>query len=142
MATQKPLPALGHVVCCISQNQKQLGTTKVLFIAADDACACLLSCPEVCTESVSPFRRSCTQHQSQVANMKPGRSVGLSLERFAHAKTSTYDKKHRKEKEFALNAKKVNKYRKLKQRLAQSGRLQPNLPSLDEVCMPLFSSNQ
>jgi hypothetical protein len=55
------------------------------------------------------------------------------LERFAHAKTSTYDKKKKKEKEFALNAKKVNKYRKLKQRLAQIGRLQANLPIPDEV---------
>lgn len=72
--------------------------------------------------------------------MKPGQqgkggAAGLTaLERFAHAKTSTYDKQRRKEKEFALNAKKVNKYRKLKQRLASAGRLQPNIPAVEDVC--------
>ncbi len=38
----------------------------------------------------------------------------LSLERFASAKRSGYDKQRRVQREFALNAKKVNKYRKLK----------------------------
>lgn len=70
-------------------------------------------------------------------NLQKGRqrgAAGLSaLERFATAKTSTYDKQRRKEKEFALNAKKVNKYRKLKQRLANAGRLQPNIPAIEEV---------
>ena len=75
------------------------------------------------------------------APMKPGQkdrqrgAAGFSaLERFANAKTSTYDKQRRKEKEFALNAKKVNKYRKLKQRLTDAGRLQPNIPATEEVC--------
>ena len=84
---------------------------------------------------------ACHQYQTvnQVA-MKPGQKgkdgfAGLTaLECFAHAKTSTYDKQRRKEKEFALNAKKVNKYRKLKQRLASAGRLQPNIPAVEEVC--------
>ena len=53
---------------------------------------------------------------------KPG---GLSLERFAKAKQSGYDKKAKKAKELALNAKKVNKYRKLKQKLAAKGMLSP-----------------
>ncbi|KAK9906685.1 hypothetical protein WJX75_006136 [Coccomyxa subellipsoidea] len=56
---------------------------------------------------------------------KPKLRQGLSLERFAHAKTASYDKQKAKEKAFALNAKKVNKYRKLKQRLAKEGRLVP-----------------
>ena len=53
---------------------------------------------------------------------KPG---GLSLERFAKAKQSGYDKKAKKAKELALNAKKVNKYRRLKQKLAAKGSLAP-----------------
>lgn len=61
--------------------------------------------------------------------MKPASSKhkakGLSLERFAGAKQSSYDKKAKKAKELALNAKKVNKYRKLKQRLASKGILGP-----------------
>lgn len=63
----------------------------------------------------------------------PGQQKGLSLERFARAKTSTYDQKHKKEKEFALNAKKVNKYRKLKQRLMKTGKLQPRIQLPEEV---------
>ncbi len=58
---------------------------------------------------------------------------GLSLERFAHAKTTSYDKKKAKEKEFALNAKKVNKYRKLKQRLAKEGKLVPLAGPITQV---------
>lgn len=53
------------------------------------------------------------------------KSGGLSLERFAKAKQSSYDKKAKKAKELALNAKKVNKYRKLKQKLAAKGLLAP-----------------
>ncbi|CAL8462482.1 g2015 [Coccomyxa elongata] len=64
---------------------------------------------------------------------KPAPRHGLSLERFAHAKTSSYDKKKAKEKEFALNAKKVNKYRKLKQRLAKAGKLRPLTNTLEQV---------
>ncbi len=59
--------------------------------------------------------------------MKPSfnkhKAKGLSLERFAGAKQSSYDKKAKKAKELALNAKKINKYRKLKQRLASKGLL-------------------
>uniref|UniRef100_A0A7S1SV61 rRNA-processing protein FYV7 n=1 Tax=Tetraselmis chuii TaxID=63592 RepID=A0A7S1SV61_9CHLO len=39
--------------------------------------------------------------------------AGLGLDRFASAKKSTYDKRAVKAKQTALNAKKVNKYRKL-----------------------------
>ena len=49
---------------------------------------------------------------------------GLSLERFAGAKRSGYSKQQRVQREFALNAKKVNRYRKLKQRLLREGVLQ------------------
>lgn len=48
---------------------------------------------------------------------------GLTLERFAAAKSSGYNKREKKEKQFALDAKQVNKYRKLKQKLQQQGML-------------------
>ena len=55
-------------------------------------------------------------------------SKGLSLERFAGAKRSSYSKQHRVQRELALNAKKVNSYRKLKQRLLREGKLlQPSV---------------
>jgi hypothetical protein len=50
---------------------------------------------------------------------------GLSLNKFAKAKQSTYDLKAKKEKQLALNAKQVNKYRKLQKRL--QGKLEPPL---------------
>jgi hypothetical protein len=43
--------------------------------------------------------------------------AGLSVEKFANAKGTRFDKQHEKERQFALNAKRVNKYRKLKTRL-------------------------
>ena len=48
---------------------------------------------------------------------------GLTLERFAAAKASGYNKRDKKEKQFALDARKVNKYRKLKQKLQHQGLL-------------------
>lgn len=51
------------------------------------------------------------------------RFVGLSLEKFAAAKNSTYDKQRRKEREDNLRAGKINKYRKLKAKLQRSGEL-------------------
>ena len=48
---------------------------------------------------------------------------GLTLERFAAAKSSSYSKQEKKEKQFALDARQVNKYRKLKQKLQQQGLL-------------------
>lgn len=65
------------------------------------------------------------QHQDDRAP-RGQQSRGLqALDRFARAKQSTYDPKQRKEKERALNAKTVNKYRKLQKRLQaqQVGRL-------------------
>lgn len=47
------------------------------------------------------------------------RPQSLGLAKFADAKTSTYDKQARKQKERALNSKVVNKYRKLRARLEQ-----------------------
>lgn len=58
---------------------------------------------------------------------------GLSLERFAKAKQSGYDKKAKKAKELALNAKKINKYRKLKQKLAATGLLTPRFTYEQQV---------
>ena len=43
--------------------------------------------------------------------------AGVSIEKFARARVSSYDPKAAREKERALNAKVVNKYKKLKQRL-------------------------
>ena len=47
------------------------------------------------------------------------RPQSLGLAKFADAKTSTYDKQARRQKEQALNSKVVNKYRKLRARLEQ-----------------------
>lgn len=71
---------------------------------------------------------------SQVAKHPKGKSSnkhprGLTLERFAAAKSSGYNKRDKKEKQFALDAKKVNKYRKLKSKLQQKGML----PSVSQV---------
>lgn len=65
---------------------------------------------------------------SQIAKHSKGKSSnrhprGLTLERFAAAKSSGYNKRDKKEKQFALDAKKVNKYRKLKSKLQQKGML-------------------
>ncbi len=50
------------------------------------------------------------------------RKVGiLSLERFAKAKQTGFDKRAKVKKELALKAKQVNKYRKLRQKLAGQG---------------------
>mmetsp|Transcript_4944 Transcript_4944/g.14236 ORF Transcript_4944/g.14236 Transcript_4944/m.14236 type:complete len:186 (+) Transcript_4944:254-811(+) len=51
------------------------------------------------------------------AHGKQRRPHALGLAKFADAKTSTYDKQARKQKERALNSKVVNKYRKLRARL-------------------------
>ena len=53
---------------------------------------------------------------------------GISLHKFAGAKKSRYDKKARLEKAAALNAKRVNKYRKLTAKLEDEGQLRPVLP--------------
>lgn len=47
----------------------------------------------------------------------------LSLDKFANAKVSKFNKKEKLEKQRALNAKKVNKYAKLKRRLEAAGEL-------------------
>ena len=52
----------------------------------------------------------------------------ISLHKFAGAKKSRYDKKARLEKASALNAKRVNKYRKLAAKLEEKGELRPILP--------------
>lgn len=52
---------------------------------------------------------------SKHASTKLG--FGIRLDKFAGAKKSTYDKRAIKAKQAALNAKKVNKYRKLVKKL-------------------------
>jgi hypothetical protein len=49
----------------------------------------------------------------------------LSLDKFANAKVSKYDKRKAIAKQQALKAKQVNKYKKLKKRLEAEGVLQP-----------------
>ena len=51
----------------------------------------------------------------------------LSLERFAKAKQTGFDKRAKIQKDLALKAKQVNKYRKLRQKLAQQGVLAPRV---------------
>ena len=50
---------------------------------------------------------------------KRKRDRPLSLSKFGAAKASTYDKRIIKQKQAALNAAKVNKYRKLKARMTE-----------------------
>lgn len=54
--------------------------------------------------------------------------AGLSLDKWATAKISKYDKRKVVEKQQQLKAKQVNKYKKLKKRLEAEGRLQAPLP--------------
>ncbi|KAL0033083.1 hypothetical protein WJX79_002139 [Trebouxia sp. C0005] len=73
---------------------------------------------------------------SQIAKRPKGKSSnrhprGLTLERFAAAKSSGYNKRDKKERQFALDAKKVNKYRKLKSKLQQKGML-PSVSQEDQ----------
>lgn len=63
-----------------------------------------------------PAGRGGARHKG--GRLKP--SLG-ALSGFASAKTSTYDKAARKQKERALNSKVVNKYRKVKARLQTPG---------------------
>ena len=79
----------------------------------------------VCMESYSAVHGL---SMSQIAKHPKSKSSnkhprGLTLERFAAAKSSGYNKRDKKEKQFALDAKKVNKYRKLKSKLQQKGML-------------------
>lgn len=72
-----------------------------------------------------------TKHRKAKSSKHP---KGLTLERFAAAKSSGYNKRDKKEKQFALDARKVNKYRKLKQKLQQQGLL----PEVSQVSGSLF----
>ena len=63
---------------------------------------------------------------------KRHKGSGLSLEKFAGAKLSTHDKQLAKDKKQALVAGRVNKYKKLKQRLAKEGTL-PSAASAAQV---------
>jgi len=68
---------------------------------------------------------------------------GISLQRFAGAKKNRYDKKAILEKTAALNAKRANKYRKLKAKLEVGGQLKPFLPERPRVRnIPLKNSKQ
>lgn len=54
---------------------------------------------------------------AKIARDDQRRRAGVSLQKFAAAKKSRFDKKAKAEKRAALNAKRVNKYRKLKDRV-------------------------
>lgn len=60
---------------------------------------------------------------------KLGASIGIA--KFAAAKASTWDKREKQEKERALNAARVNAYRKLQKRMGPAA-LAPSVP-LDQV---------
>ena len=61
---------------------------------------------------------------------KRKRDMPLPISKFAGAKASTYDKRVIKQKQAALNAAKINKYRKLK------AKLNADAPSAPQVCRP------
>jgi hypothetical protein len=54
------------------------------------------------------------------------KSGGISLDRFARAKKSTYDPREVKEKERARNAITIAKYKKLKKRLQRQSDIPPS----------------
>ena len=58
---------------------------------------------------------------------KRRRDRPLSISKFGAAKASTYDKRVIKQKQAALNAAKVNKYRKLKARLTEQASVAPQV---------------
>ena len=64
-----------------------------------------------------PFASSAMAKKPDKEDGLQRRKAGVSLQRFAGAKKSKYDKKARAERKAAINAKRVNKYRKLKKRL-------------------------
>eukprot|EP00877_Chromochloris_zofingiensis_P009196 jgi/Chrzof1/452/Cz01g16110.t1 len=85
--------------------------------------------------------------KSEGKHHKAKRHVGvaISLEKFASAKKSTYDKRQVLEKQRALKAKQVNKYQKLKKRLENEGKLQqvmvpPPLPLAQPCQYPAISA--
>lgn len=56
--------------------------------------------------------------------------ASLSLDKWASAKVSKYDKRKVIEKQKQLKAKQVNKYKKLKKRLEAEGKLAGSLPKV------------
>lgn len=70
------------------------------------------------------------QPQSKPKHHKKKFGASIGLEKFATAKKSGYDKRAKQEKERALNAARVNAYKKLKKRLGD--KLEPRL-KLSEV---------
>lgn len=56
--------------------------------------------------------------------------AALSLDRWASAKVSKYDKRKVIEKQKQLKAKQVNKYKKLKRKLEAEGRLAAAVPQV------------
>lgn len=60
---------------------------------------------------------------------------GLSLEKFAKAKSSKYDKRARAEAKRELRARQLAKFRKLKSKLEKLGRLEPLVQPNPKVCV-------
>lgn len=71
------------------------------------------------------------QHKPHHGKKRFGASIGIT--KFATAGSKQYDKREKQEKERALNAAKVNAYRKLKKRLGD--KMEPrSLPTHAQVC--------
>ena len=99
-------------------------------------CAPCISYLKVSASSGKAQQPRMSSHDAKRQKSKAGSKTakGLSLERFAAAKSSAYNKREKKEKQFAMNANKVNKYRKLKRKLQQRG----FLPQVDCYCQNLL----
>jgi len=65
---------------------------------------------------------------------------GISLDRFARAKKSTYDPREVKEKERARNAISVAKYKKLKKRLQRASDIPPSGHKVKQFCYSMTKS--
>jgi hypothetical protein len=62
------------------------------------------------------------KHHGSSAKHRQKIGAGLSLDKFATAKVSKYDKRKVLQKQMALKAKQVNKYKRLKRRLEAEGK--------------------
>eukprot|EP00775_Hariotina_reticulata_P012982 gene12982-13111_t len=62
------------------------------------------------------------KHHGSSANQRQKIGAGLSLDKFATAKVSKYDKRKVLQKQMNLKAKQVNKYKRLKRRLEAEGK--------------------
>ena len=75
-----------------------------------------------------------TKHDGSVQGRKKRVGAGLSLDKFANAKKSTYDKRLVQERKRQLKVQRIGKYNRLKQRLIRDGKL--DAPAVaPQVCL-------